>query len=183
MIVLLDRRNVKSFSLVAAENLQLHHLIETVQVQSGGERRQGFNAPVIGGENDVLNLQARRRRGTIRLDVDHDDTPALRQMQARRQVRGDLLRHCANFDAMDVPVFSQAVVNEIHHASRNGETQTFTAAALRQNESVDPEDEAIHIHQRTPTVAGIDGSIGLQVGKRLGGIRLTSERADHSHGD
>ena len=88
VIVLLDRRNVKSFSLVAAENLQLHHLIETVQVQSGGERRQGFNAPVIGGENDVLNLQARRRRGTVRVDVDHDDAPALRQMQALRQSRG-----------------------------------------------------------------------------------------------
>jgi hypothetical protein len=69
---------------------------------------------------------------------------------------------------MHVPVLAQAVVNEIDDARRNGEAQAFTASALRKNEGVDPEHGAVHIDQRASAVAGIDGSIGLQVGERLG---------------
>ena len=104
-------------------------------------------------------------------------------MQAFGQGGSNLLRAGANFDAMDVPVIAQAVVNEIDDARRNGEAQTFTASALRQNKSVDPENRAIHIHQRASAVAGIDGSIGLKIRQRLGGVGLPRERADHAHGD
>ena len=54
---------------------------------------------------------------------------------------------------------------------------------MRQNESVDAEHGAVHIHQRATAVAGIDGCVGLNVGERLGGIGLAGERADHAHGD
>src|SRR5579864_1187971 len=82
---------------------------------------------------------------------------------------------------MYVPVFAQAAIDKINHPRRNGEAQTFTASALRQDEGVDAEDGTIHIHQRASAVAGIDGSVGLQIGERLRGIRLAGERADDSH--
>jgi hypothetical protein len=80
-------------------------------------------------------------------------------------------------------VVAQAVINEINNARGNGEAQTFTASSLRQNESVNPENEAVHIDQRASAVAGINRSVGLQINERLGGIRLAGERADHPHGD
>ena len=46
-----------------------------------------------------------------------------------------------------------------------------------------PKHRAVHIDQRASAVAGIDGSVGLQVGERLGGIGLAGERTDHAHGD
>ena len=104
-------------------------------------------------------------------------------MQALGQSRRDLLRARANFDLMHVSVLAQAVVDEIDHARGNGEAQAFAASALRKNESVDAENRAVHIDQRASAVAGIDGSIGLQVSERLGGIGLAGECADHAHGD
>ena len=58
-------------------------------------------------------------------------------MQTLGQGRSNFLRAGANFDAMDVPVLAQAVVDEIDDAGGNGEAQTFAASALRENESVD----------------------------------------------
>ncbi len=84
---------------------------------------------------------------------------------------------------MHMPVFSQAVVDEIDHACRNGETQTFTASALRQNEGVDSQHGAVHIHQRASAIAGVDGCIGLNIGEGLAGVGLARERTDHPHGD
>src|SRR5208282_2405750 len=107
----------------------------------------------------------------------------LRQMQALGQSGSNFLNPGADFNAMNVPVLAQAVVDEIDDARGNGEAQAFTASALRKNEGVDPEDRAIHIDQRASAVAGIDGGVSLQVGERLGRIGLTRERADYTHSD
>ena len=69
---------------------------------------------------------------------------------------------------MYVPVHAQAAVDEIDDARGNGETQAFTASALRQDKGVDAENRAVHIHERASAVAGVDGRVGLNVGERLG---------------
>ncbi len=84
---------------------------------------------------------------------------------------------------MNVTVLAQAVIDEIHDAGGDGEAQSFAAAALRKDESVDAENRSIHIDQRSAAVAGVDGSIGLDVGERLVGIGLASDGANHPHGD
>src|ERR1700677_1185866 len=84
---------------------------------------------------------------------------------------------------MHVPVFAQAVVNEIHDAGWDCETESFAAAALRENEGIDADYRSIHIDQRPAAVAGIDGGIGLDVGDGFFGIGLAGDGADNSQGD
>ena len=88
-------------------------------------------------------------------------------MEAICQGGCDFLRHGANLHAMHVPVFAQAVIDEIHDAGGDGEAQAFAAAARREDESVDANDRAIHIDERSAAVAGVDGRVGLDVGQWL----------------
>ena len=89
----------------------------------------------------------------------------------------------ADFDAMHVTVFAQAVVNEIDDAGGNGEAQAFAASAFGRMKVLIPSDRSVHIDQRATAVAGVDGSVGLNVGERFGGIGLAGDGADHAHGD
>src|SRR5271154_4474671 len=84
---------------------------------------------------------------------------------------------------MNVAVLAQAAVHEIDDAGGNGEAQTLTASTFGKNESVDAENAAVHIDQRSAAVAGINGSVGLDVGDGLVGIGLARYGADHPHGD
>ena len=63
MIVLLDRRNVKSFSLVAAENLQLHHPVSYTHLSSLKNR---FYTAVPAIRQDIMS--ALKRKGIYLLD-------------------------------------------------------------------------------------------------------------------
>ncbi len=54
---------------------------------------------------------------------------------------------------------------------------------MRQNESVDADDRAVHVDERASAVAGVDGSVGLKISERLGRIGLAGQRADYTHGD
>ena len=179
---MLDRRNVKSLLLVASQNFQLQYLIYAMQIQRRRQRRQSFNAPIVGEKNDVLDLQPRRRCRTVWLHVNHYHAPASRQVQTIRQRGRNLLRHRANLHAMHMPVLAQAVINKIHHPRRNRKAQPLAAAALRQNKSIDPDHRAVHIHERTAAVSRIDRRIGLDISNRLGRIGLPRQRADHTHG-
>jgi hypothetical protein len=75
------------------------------------------------------------------------------------------------------------MVDEIDYTRGDGEAEAFAAAALRKNKGVDADDRSVHIDQRAAAVAGVDGSVGLDVGERLARIGLASHGADHSHGD
>ena len=183
VVAVFDGGNVEGFFLVAAQDFQLQHLIETVKVQGGRKLGKGFDAALVGHEDDILNLQAGGGGGAVRLDVGDDDSPVLGELEAFGQRGGNFLSHCADLHAMDVAVLAQAVIDEIHDAGGYGEAQAFTATALRKNECVDAENRSIHIDQRSAAVAGVDGSIGLDIGEGLVGIGLTSDGADYSHGD
>ena len=74
---MLDGRNVENFLLVATQNFELQHLIEAVKIQRRSKLRESLDAAVIGGEDDILNLQSRSGSGAVGLDVGHDHSPAL----------------------------------------------------------------------------------------------------------
>ena len=183
LVAMFDGGNEKSFFLVAAQDLELEHLIEAVKIEGGRERGKSFDAVIVGGENDVLNLQAGGGGGAVGLDVGDDDSPVLRELEAIGQRGGDFLGDGADLDAMNVAVLAQAVVDEIDDAGGDGESEAFAAAALRKDESIDADDGAVHIDQRAAAVAGVDGSVGLNVGEGLFGIGLAGDGADHAHGD
>src|SRR5579863_253555 len=84
---------------------------------------------------------------------------------------------------MHMPVLAQAAIDEIHNAGRNREAQSFTAAALRKNQSIDAKDITVHIDQRATAVSGIYRSIGLDVDHGTIGIGLPSYRTDDAHSD
>ena len=154
-----------------------------MKISGGGQCRHSLNRPVVGSKNNVLHLHAGRGSGSVRRNVVHNDAPRLRQSQAFRQSRRNLLRSRADLDVVHMPVLAQAVINKIDYARRNGKAQTFTSATLAQNESVDAHHIAVHVHQRTAAVARVDRRIGLNIVQRFCGIGLTRHRADHTHRD
>src|ERR1039458_3438545 len=180
---MLDGRNVKSFLLAAAQDFELQHLIEAVKIQRRRKRGKSFNAAVVGGKNDVLNLQAGSGGGAVGLDVGDDDSPVLRELETVGQSGRDFLGHGADLHTMNVAVLPQALVDEIHDARGDGEAQTFAATACRKNESVDAYHRSVHIDQWSAAIAGIDGGIGLDVGHGFCGIGLAGHGASVSHGD
>ncbi len=154
-----------------------------MKISGGGECRHGLNRPVIGGKNNVLHLHARGGGGAVRRNVVHDDAPGLRQSQAVRQSRRDLLRTGADLDVVHVSILAQAAIDKIDHARRDGKAQSFASAALTQDESVDADHMAVHVHQRTAAVARIDRRVGLNIVQRFCGIGLPRHCADHAHRD
>src|SRR5258708_15364157 len=84
---------------------------------------------------------------------------------------------------MDVAVFFQTLVKELHDPGRNGESQTLASTTAGNNESVDPDHISVHVHQWTAAVARIDGCVGLDVDHGLVRIGLASDRTHHAHGD
>ena len=113
-----------------AQNLELQRAVGIVQIRGGGERRHGLNRPVVGGEHNVLHLQARGRGGAVRCNIVNDDAPGLRQSQAFGQSRRDLLRPGANLDVVHVAILAQAVIDKIDDPRRDGKAQAFASAAL-----------------------------------------------------
>src|ERR1700691_5229306 len=180
---MLEGGNIKSFFLVAAQDFELQTLFEAVKIQGGRKLGKGFDAAVVGSKNDVLNLQAGGGGGAVGLNVGDDDSPVLRELESVGQRGRDFLGHGADFDAMHVAILAQALVDEIHDPRGDGEAQAFTATTLGKNECIEAEDRSIHIDEGSAAVAGVDGSIGLDVGERLVGIGLASDGTDHSHGD
>ena len=83
---------------------------------------------------------------------------------------------------MNVSVPSQAVVNEIDHARWNRKAEPFTASALREDESINAYDRAVHIDERTAAIPRVNRSIRLQVRNRFRGIGLARQSAQHAHG-
>jgi hypothetical protein len=79
-------------------------------------------------------------------------------------------------------VIPQLVVNIMHHTAGDGEANAFVAAALGQDEGIDPDQFAIDINERPTAVAGINGRIGLDINHRAVGIGLARDGADDSHG-
>src|SRR5580700_12346410 len=154
-----------------------------MQIERRGKPWQRFNPAVVGSENDVLNLQSSGSGGASGFDVSDDDAPVLSEVQAFGECGRDFLRDRANLYAMHVTVLAQAVIDEIHDAGGNRESQAFTAAAGGEDESVDSDYRSIHIDERSTAVSGIDGRVGLNVGEGLLGVRLAGDRAYDSHGD
>ena len=110
-------------------------------------------------------------------------TTAHRQLQSFRQVGSDFLRNCANLDAMNMAMSSQAVVNEVDHSRWDGKAQSLAASPLRQDEGVDADHGSAHIDQWAAAVSGIDRRIRLEIGDGLGGVGLTRQCAQDTHGD
>src|ERR1700727_1976309 len=110
--------------------------MKAVKIERGRKRGKSFDAPVVGGENNISNLESRGSGGAVRLDVGDNNSKVLREVQAVRQCGRDFLRHGADFDAMNVAVFPQAMVDEVDDARRNREPQTFAAASSRKDKSI-----------------------------------------------
>src|SRR5579862_194947 len=68
---------------------------------------------------------------------------------------------------MHVSILAKALVNEVDDPRRNRKSQAFTATASSNDESVNPDHVAIHIHEWAATVARIDRCVGLDVYHRL----------------
>src|SRR5271157_1414145 len=84
---------------------------------------------------------------------------------------------------MHVTFGANLVVDVAHDVAGNGEAESFIAARLRQDESIDADDAAVDIHQRPAAVAWIDGSVRLDEDGGIVGIDLPRCRADHAHRD
>src|SRR5579863_1063500 len=78
-------------------------------------------------------------------------------------------------------VLAQVFVYEFDHACGNGKSKTFTSAGLSENKSIDPNHVTFHIHQGTSAVAGVDGSVGLDIHHGLIWFWLARDRADDAH--
>ena len=89
---------------------------------------------------------------------------------------------CANLDVAHVAVFPKALVNEIHDRRRNGKTQPLAASTTAEDERVQADDRACNVHQRPPTIARVNGRVGLQVNHWVVGVGLSQRRTNHSHG-
>src|SRR3984957_12885295 len=83
---------------------------------------------------------------------------------------------------MDVPVSAEAVIDETNDARGDSKAQSFASAGLGQNESVDANDVAVGIYERTSAIAGVDGGVGLNVDEGTVGIGLARDRTHNSHG-
>ena len=128
LVAMFDGRNVKSFFLVAAQNVQLQYLIQAVQVERRGKPRKRFNAPIVGAKNDILHLQSRGSGGAVRASHPQQMTPqCCASLSPSARVESNLLSHRANLHAVNVSIFAQAVIDKIHDARRDGETQPFAA--------------------------------------------------------
>ena len=55
---------------------------------------------------------------------------------------------------------------DVHHIAWDGESQPFISTRLRQNKSIHSHHFAIHIHERTARIPGIDRRIRLDVHHR-----------------
>jgi hypothetical protein len=84
---------------------------------------------------------------------------------------------------MQVTILAELRIGESDDCTRNRKTQTLIAATLRKNESVDSDQLAIDIHERTAAVAAIRGCITLHINHRAVRIELSSRRADYTHRD
>jgi hypothetical protein len=154
-----------------------------VQVKSGGECGERADGAVIGVQDDVADLEAASVGGTIGSYVIDDDAPVLRETQSAGETLGDGLRASFDFDAMHVSVLAQTLIDETDDARGNGKAEAFASAGGRENESVDADDIAFAIDERAAAVAGIDGSIGLNVDERTVGVGLPRDGTDHAHGN
>src|ERR1700677_3476297 len=123
-----DGRDAESFFLIAAQDFELQHFVEAVKVESRRKLGKSFDATVVGGEDDILHLQASSGGGTVGLDVGDNHAPVLRELESIGECGGDFLRGSADLDAVHVAVFAQAVVDEIDDAGGDGEAQAFAAA-------------------------------------------------------
>src|ERR1700722_14140306 len=176
-----DGGNIQSCSLLAAQNFQFEHLIQSMQIEGRGKCRQGFDAAIVGAKNNVLNLQAGCGGGAIGLDVGDDHSPALREMKSFGHRGSDFLRRRSNLYAVNMAVQSQAPVDKFYDARGDGKAEAFAAAPGRANERVDADDGTVHVNQRSAAIARVYWRISLDVGERLIRIGLASGRADPPH--
>src|ERR1700757_3681420 len=89
----------------------------------------------------------------------------------------------SDLSAMDMPIFPERSVHIPDHITRNREPDSFTAARLSENESINPHHPPLNIHQGTATVAGIDGSVGLYENPGVVLVQLARRRTDDTHAD
>ena len=154
-----------------------------MQIECAAKSRQRIYHAVIGGKHNVPNLQAGRFCWPIRRDIRNQHTPTALQIQTGSQRRCNGLRACFDFRTMDVAVLLQTLVHELHDPGRNRESQAFASATAGNDESIDPDNVSVHVHQRPTAVARIDGCVGLDVDHGLVGIGLACDGTHHAHSD
>ena len=65
----------------------------------------------------------------------------------------------------------------LHDVAGGREAEALVASALAQDEGVETDQAALHVHERPSAVAGVDGRVGLQVDHRIVRAKLPGEGA------
>src|SRR5690349_5824726 len=81
-----------------------------------------------------------------------------------------------------MPVLADLVYHTVHDVARNGESDAFTPARLRQDKSVDADHTAVGIEKRASAVAGVDRRVGLNVDHGIVGLDLARHGTHDAHG-
>src|SRR6185369_4460395 len=137
----------------------------------------------IDGLNNVLHFQPCVLTGTSRHNIRNDHSRIGAEFESGREFGRDRLHADSSFTAMQVTILTKLWISVGNDCTRNGETQSLVAAALRENERVDSHQFAVDIHEWTTTIAGIRSRIALYVDHRTIRIHLASRRADYTHRD
>ena len=124
-----------------------------------------------------------RAAGPVRQDVGQDHTVVLGQGEAAGQGRGHRLGAGADPAAPHAPGAHELLGDRLRDVARNREPDPFVAARLREDHGVQAHHATLRVHERAPTVPGVDGGIGLDVDHRVFGLQLACHRAHHAEAD
>src|ERR1700761_1890106 len=82
---------------------------------------------------------------------------------------------------MDVPFFSNLVVDSAHHVAGDSQTDSFVPSGLSENKGINTHNATVGVCQRSAAIAWIDGCVCLNVNGRTVGIWLPGDGAHDSH--
>src|ERR1700730_3930736 len=125
--------------------------------------RNAIRDTALDGEEYVSNAHAGSHGGAFGKDIGNNDAVAARKIEGRGEDWRNGLQADANLGVMNVTEFAKLLIRDVDDAAGNGKSTAFVSAGLRKDDSVVADDVAVDIDERTSGIAGIDGSVGLDV--------------------
>lgn len=153
------------------------------QVEAEREKRKVVHGKSVESDNDIFGLEAGVGRWAVGENIGNDDADVGRDAESLREIGRERLDVGADGAAADASIFANLLVSVAHDAAGNGEADAFVATGFCVDESVDADDVAIGVHERTAAIAGIDGGVSLDVDHGVVGIGLAENGADEAHAD
>jgi hypothetical protein len=153
-----------------------------VRVEAPVELRGSEDRPAVGLDDHVPDPEPALLAGAAGNEVANDEALGPGQAEPARERRRDLLDPDPDHASVHVPLLPQAAIRHPDDGRGQGEAEPLVPAGLAEDEGVDADETAAHVHEGAAAVAGIDGRVGLDVDDRRVLLGLSGHGADHAHG-